>query len=172
MEPVLLVVGVAALAALSLAATHRGLARARARVDASWRALDEQLRRRHELADALLAAGGPSAQVEALVDARRRVDQALTPFARAGAERRLAAALQALLDDLDDADGQRLHEQAAALDREIQAARRIYNADVRLYLTRRRRLPGRLLRARFEERPYFELDHTRQAAAPKPVRSA
>ncbi|MCW2985952.1 MAG: LemA family protein, partial [Conexibacter sp.] len=51
---------------------------------------------------------------------------------------------------------------------EIQAARRIYNADVRLYQGRRARVPGGLLRrfGDFEDRPYFELDHTRERGVP------
>ena len=52
----------------------------------------------------------------------------------------------------------------ASIEDQVQAARRIYNADVRLYLTRRGRFPGALVRrlGAFDERPYFELDHTRE----------
>ncbi|MGZ6645721.1 MAG: LemA family protein, partial [Solirubrobacteraceae bacterium] len=46
----------------------------------------------------------------------------------------------------------------------IQSARRIYNAEVRLYLARRTSFPASVLAGLgdFPERPYFELDQTRE----------
>jgi LemA protein len=177
MTGALIALAVVALAALLGAlASWRGLTAARDAVDATWAAIDLQLQRRHDLLPALAAAvqAEVADETETLerVDAARLVaDAATTPFERADAERRLVAAIGAVgaLAERHPGLGAAaafvdLQARLAAIEDEIQAARRIYNADVRLYLTRRGHFPGALLRrlGDFAPRPYFELDHTRE----------
>jgi LemA protein len=168
--------GLLVLAAFGVLASWRGLLAARNAVDATWAAIDVQLLRRHDLLPALVAAvhaeiGGEAETLERLTNARVDAQAAVTPFERAEAERRLVAGIAAVgaLAEIHPGLGATgafvdLQARLASIEDEIQAARRIYNADVRLYLTRRGRFPGSLLRrlGEFEERPYFELDHTRE----------
>jgi LemA protein len=130
-----IVLAVPALVALWAVLTHRRLVAARNRCDAAWTELDAVLRRRWALARALPETGRAMAATDA--------------FERARAERDLGAAVVG---------------PAAGLEDEIQAARRIYNADVRLYLTRKRAFPALLVAGlgTFDDRPYFELDGMRE----------
>jgi LemA protein len=168
------------LAALWLLMAWRGLVAARDAADATWSGIDVHLRERHALVPALVAA----VQAEAVdeeptlaraVAARDRAIAATTPWERADAERRLVAGIAAVaaLAERHAALGAAaafvdLQARLATIEDEIQAARRIYNADVRLYRTRRGHLPGAFLRrfGDFEDRPYFELDHTRDRSQP------
>jgi LemA protein len=181
MTGVSIALGILVVVALWLLASWRGLLAARNAVDATWAAIDVQLQRRHELLPALVAAvqaetGGEGETLGRVISARAEARTASTPFERAGAERRLVAGIAVVgaLAELHPGLGASagfvdLQARLATIEDEIQAARRIYNADVRLYLTRRNRFPGSLLRqlGDFDERPYFELDHTRERAVPQ-----
>ena len=170
--------GVILLVAAWLIASYRGLASVAADSERAWHAMDAQLRRRHDLVPALVAAvrehaPGESVAVERLVAACTDAGSAETPFARGEAERRLVAALgtvAALAERHTSLAGTgpfvTLQAQLATIEDEIQAARRIYNAEVRLYLSRRNGFPASLMTGltEFPERPYFELDHTRHGA--------
>jgi LemA protein len=181
MTGVTVALGVLAFLIVWLLTAWRGLVAARNAADATWAAIDVQLRRRHDLLPAVIAAiqaetAGEEATVARLTSARELAQQASTPFERADAERRLVAgigavgllaaerhpALAATAAFVD------LQARLATIEDEIQAARRIHNADVRLYLARRGRFPGTLLRSfgEFADRPYFELDHTRERGVP------
>jgi LemA protein len=171
-----------ALGALWVLAAWRGLVAARGAADATWSAIDVHLRVRHELVPALIAA--VHAEVPAAADepvlarltaARDRAIAATTPWARADAERHLIAAIAAVgaLAETHPALGASgpfvdLQARLAEIEDAIQAARRVYNADVRLYRTRRGGIPGAALRrfGDFQDRPYFELDHTRDRTTP------
>lgn len=158
------------LAALWLAVTWRGLAAARDAADATWDAIDVHLRERHQLVAALIAAaqaegaGDADGALARLVAAHEHAVAARTPWARGTAERHLAAALAAV----PAAPYSDLEARLGEVEDAVQSARRVYNADVRLYRTRRGRLPGSLLRrfGDFADRPYFELDHTRERGVP------
>jgi LemA protein len=170
-----------AVAALWGLASWRSLTAARDAVDATWAAIDVQLQQRHDLLPALVAAvqaetGGEDETLQRIDGARLVADAATTPFERADAERRLVAGIAAVGALAErhpglgaTADFVDLQARLARIGDEIQATRRIYNADVRLYLTRRARFPGALVRrlGAFEERPYFELDHTRERGIPR-----
>jgi LemA protein len=180
MTGVAIAFGLLVLAAVWLLASWRGLTAARNAADATWADIDVQLQRRHDLLPALVAAveaetDGEAETLARIAAARQQAQAATTPFERADAERRLVAgiavagALAERHPGLGAAAGfVDLQARLSAIEDEIQAARRIYNADVRLYLTRRGRLPGSLLRqlGDFDDRPYFELDHTRERTAP------
>jgi LemA protein len=163
-------VGLAALALFAawVAIAWRGLVAARNRAEETWGAIDARLRRRHDLVPQLADA------VRRLEAARAAALVAETPFERADAERRLLTGLTAVtaLVSRHPAPAANsafvdLQTGLARIEDELQASRRIYNADVRLYLARRRRFPPGLLAAlgTFPERPYFELDHTRERRA-------
>jgi LemA protein len=169
-----------ALLALWLLTAWRGLVAARDAADRTWAAIDVHLRERHALVPALVAAvqaetAGEAQALARLGEARERAQAATTPWERADAERRLVAGIAAvgLLAERHHGLGAApafvdLQARLAAIEDAIQAARRIYNADVRLYHGRRTGVPGGLLRrlGDFDARPYFELDRTRDRAAP------
>jgi LemA protein len=169
-----------ALIALWLLVAWRGLIAARDAADATWAAIDVHLRQRHALVPALVAAveaetAGEAQTLSRLSAARERAVAATTSWERADAERRLVAGIisAATLAERHPGLGAAaafvdLQARLADIEDEIQAARRIYNADVRLYRGRRGHLPGTLLRrlGDFEDRPYFELDHTRERGVP------
>jgi LemA protein len=168
------------LAALWLLVAWRGLVAAREAADATWIGIDVHLRERQALVPALVAAVraeavGEEPALARVTAARERALAAVTPWERADAERRLVAGIAAVaaLAERHAALGAAgafvdLQSRLATIEDEIQAARRIYNADVRLYRTRRGRLPGAVLRrfGDFADRPYFELDHTRDRGVP------
>ncbi|HET6508673.1 MAG TPA: LemA family protein [Baekduia sp.] len=164
------------LAALWLTTAWRGLAAARGAADATWVAIDLHLRERQGLVALLIAtvqaeAAADDAALARLVAAREHVLAVTTPWERAAAERQLVAAIAPVADAA--ARHPRLGRSSVLADVEarltaiegaLQSCRRIYNADVRLYRTRRGHLPGSLLRrfGDFADRPYFELDHTQR----------
>jgi LemA protein len=175
---VLLVVLV--LAAIWLLAAWRALVAARDAADATWAAIDVHLRERQALVPPLLAAVraeavGEDPSLERLSAARDRAVAATGRWERAGDERHLVASIAAVaaLAERHPALGASgafvdLQHRLATIEDQIQAARRIYNADVRLFERRRTHVPGTLLRrfGDFAPRPYFELDHTRDRGVP------
>jgi LemA protein len=169
------------LAALWLATAWRGLAAARDAADATWVAIDLHLRERQGLVAVLIAAvkaeaDGEDPAVGRLIAAREQAINASTPWERGAAERRLVAAISSVAALAErhphlaaSAVFVDLQARLARIEDALQSCRRIYNADVRLYRTRRGHLPGSLLRrfGDFADRPYFELDHTqREPVAP------
>jgi LemA protein len=169
-----------ALVALWLLTAWRGLVAARDAADAASAAIDVHLRERHALVPTLIAAvqaetAGEAQTLAQLEAAREGAVAATTPWERGATERRLMTAIAAVTalaerhTGLGGAAGfVDLQARLATIEDEIQASRRIYNADVRLYRTRRGRLPGALLHrlGEFDDRPYFELDHTRERGVP------
>lgn len=169
-----------ALGAGWLALAWRGLVAARDAVDAAWTAIDVHLKDRQALVPALVAAVQAETAIEAgtlakLTAARDDATAASTPWERADAEHRLVAGIGAVSAIADRHPGLGcaaafvdLQARLAVLDDDVNSARRVYNADVRLYRARRSRLPGTLLRrlGDFTDRPYFELDHTRDRGVP------
>ena len=176
MTGVSIAIVVLALVALWLLSAWRGLIAARDAADATWRAIDVHLRDRQALVPALVAAVQAETPVEAetlasVAEARERAADAGSPWERADAERRLVAGIAAVATLAERHPGlgatsafADLQARLIHIEDQAQAARRVYNADVRLYRRRRGRLPGLLLRklGDFEDRPYFELDHTRE----------
>src|SRR4051794_35467825 len=146
-----------ALAALWLLVSWRGLVAARDAADATWAAIDVHLRERHALVPALVAAvqaetTGEAQALAAVTEARERAGAATTPWERADAERRLVAGIAAVAALAERHHGLGaaaafvdLQVHLGAIEDRVQAARRRYNADVRLYRGRRGRLPGALL---------------------------
>jgi LemA protein len=175
MTGVSIAIVVLALAALWLLSARRGLVAARDAADATWRAIDVYLRDRQALVPALVAAVQAETPVEAetlvrVAAARDRAIAATSPWERADAERHLVAGIAAIATLAERHPGLGatgafvdLQARLTHIEDQAQAARRVYNADVRLYRRRRDRPAGMVLRkfGSFEDRPYFELDHTR-----------
>jgi LemA protein len=169
-----------ALLALWLLIAWRGLVAARDAADATWGAIDVHLRERQALVPALVAAvqaetAGEAQTLARVAAAREHAIAATTPWERADAERRLVAGIASVAALAERHPGLGaaavfvdLQARLVSIEDAIQASRRIYNADVRLYRSRRSHLPGALLRrlGDFDDRPYFELDHTRERGAP------
>ena len=145
MVAVCVVVGLIALLGLWVVLTYDALLAASRRADEAWAEVDTQLRRRHALARLV-----PDHAVQYACDA---IDAAGDPIDRAVAERRLSSALSAL---------DRAADGLSEIELDLQSARRTYNADVRLFLTRKRRFPAALVATLgdFPDRVYFELDRT------------
>jgi len=176
-------IAVVALGAIWLLAAWRGLLAAREAADATWAGIDVHLRERHALVPPLVAAVLAEVTIEEgtlsrLTAARDAAAAATTPWARAEAERHLVAGIAAvttLAESYPALGGTAtfvdLQTRLSLIEDAIQSSRRVYNADVRLYRSRRTRLPGPLLRrfGAFEDRPYFELDHTRDRAGAAPL---
>ncbi len=174
------IAGVALLIVWAIVA-YNGLVAARNRTDESWSGIDVQLKRRHDLVPNLVEtvagyADHERATLDRVVEARTRAQAAADPAARAEAERGLTAgllAVNALAEQYPDlkaaAPFQQLQAQLEQIEDELQAARRIYNADVRLYLTRKQSFPTMLMTGLgdFPDRLYFELDSVAERQVPK-----
>jgi LemA protein len=170
-----------ALAVLWSIGTYNGLVRSRNKVDEAWSGIDVQLKRRHDLVPNLVetvkgyAAHEREAFTEA-AEARARALAARSPSQVEPAEARLSTALgsiQALAEaypELQAAEGfRRLRAELAEIEDEIQAARRIYNANVQDYNTRLRVFPSVLIAGPMSFRPrhFLELDLAADRAIPQ-----
>ena len=159
------------LIAIWVVATANSFVRTRNKVDESWSGMDVQLKRRHDLVPNLVETVKGYAQHEretlnAVTEARGAAVAATGPEGVARAEAKLTTALgdiRAVAEQYPQLRAsenfQQLEAQLAQLENEIQAARRIYNANVQAYNTRIQIFPNSLIAGRnFQPRQYFELD--------------
>jgi LemA protein len=172
--------GVLALLALWSILTYNGLVKVRNKVDEAWSGVDVQLKRRHDLVPNLvetvkgyaaherhtfgLVTGARAAAIRASSEEElERAESSLTTAL--GGVRALAEAYP----QLRAAEGfQRLQVELSEIEDEIQAARRIYNANVQDFNTRIQVFPDALV-ARplaFTARSFFELDTPADRAVP------
>ncbi len=171
--------GTLVLIAIWVVATSNSFIRARNKVDESWSGMDVQLKRRHDLVPNLVETVKGYAQHEretlaAVTQARAEAVAASEPERVARAEAKLTTALGEIravaeqYPQLRASDNfQQLEAQLAQLENEIQAARRIYNANVQAYNTRIQIFPNSLIAGRnFAARQYFELDSPAERAVP------
>ncbi|HKP89134.1 MAG TPA: LemA family protein [Thermoleophilaceae bacterium] len=160
-------------------ATNNSFVRARNKVDEAWSGIDVQLKRRHDLVPNLVETVKGYAQHEretltAVTEARAEAIAAVDPDGVAQAEAKLTSALGGIhavaeqYPELRASDEFReLEGQLALLETEIQAARRIYNANVQAYNTRIQIFPNSLIAGRsFEARRFFQLDSPAERAVP------
>ena len=158
--------------------TYNGLTGLRATADNAWADIDVQLKRRHDLIPALVAAvkghaGYERGTLEAVVDARNRAQSAAGPRAAGEAEGALAGSVQQLLalaeayPDLKATESfLGLQKNLTEIEDHVQQARRYYNAVVRDLNTKIQQFPSNLL-ARpfgFAEREFFGIDGAERAA--------
>jgi LemA protein len=171
MTVVYVALAVLALLALWSVLAYNALVKSRNKVDEAWSGIDVQLKRRHDLVPNLVEVVKGYAQHEretltAVTEARAEAVAASDPDHVAKAETKLTSALGGIhavaeaYPELRAAESfQELEAKLAQLENEIQAARRIYNANVQAYNTRIQIFPNSLLAGRnFTARDYFELD--------------
>jgi LemA protein len=181
MTVLLVVAGLLALLAVWVVVTNNSFIRARNKVDEAWSGIDVQLKRRHDLVPNLVEtvkgyASHESATLAAVTQARAA---AMGAGAGAGTERRAAEErLTSALDGIRvvaeqypelraSQNFQTLMAQLSEHEDQIQAARRIFNANVNAYNTRIQLFPNSLVAgAKFAPRELFQLDSPAERAVP------
>jgi LemA protein len=172
---------VIALAALAIWSTHYRLVQLRNKVWASWRDIDVELQRRHELIPNLLATVGGYAQheqatLDSLSSMRAEALQAnATPAAQQSPQQAITQAIGQVIGvaerypELKANDAfTSVQSQIVKTENRIEAARRVYNSYVRSYDTLCESFPSMLLArlGKFEPAPYFEIDAAAGSAVP------
>jgi LemA protein len=179
MTVLLVLGGLLALLALWVVITTNSFIRARNKVDEAWSGIDVQLKRRHDLVPNLVEtvksyAAHESATLAAVTQARAAAMQAGDGTHRSQAEGRLTSALDGIrvvaeqYPELRASESfQTLMGQLSELEDQIQAARRIFNANVNAYNTRIQLFPNSLVAgAKFSPRELFQLDSPAERAVP------
>lgn len=183
MTAALIAFAVVALLLVAMLLSFNRFVRQRQLIDNAWSNIDTELRRRHDLVPNLVATVKGYAAHE-----RETLDEVIRARATAAAmsddvavqatsENALAGALAQLLalrESYPDLEASTqfldLQRQLTVTEDRIQAARRLYNANVRDFNTRVETLPSRVVAAvgGFVRREYFELDPAvRDASAPE-----
>jgi LemA protein len=161
--------------------TFNRLVRLRQLADGAWADIDVQLKRRHDLIPAVVAAvqghaGYERGTLEAVVEARARAREAGGPAERGrveqeveGALHRIFAVAEAYPDLQAAASFRALQESLTLVEDHLQAARRYYNAVVRDLNTAIAQFPASLVAgpARFTPREFFALDDPAERVAPR-----
>ena len=172
MTAVYVLLGIVVLLALSAVVSYNRFVRQRNLVQESWRQVDVELTRRHDLVPNLVEtvkgyAAHERTVLSSVVDARSAAVSAPTVAAKGEAETALAGSLRGLLavaenyPDLKAAGPfQQLQAQLAETEDRIAAARRFYNGNVRALNTRVEAFPSSIVAsvAHFEKADYFETD--------------
>ena len=185
MEAVLLVIaGVAIVAAIALLLTYNRFVRLRNLIDESWHDIDTELQRRYDLIPNLVETvkGYAAHEREVFESVTTLRTQAMAerrpPDAQAPIEQALGqgvAQVMAVAEAYPDlkASEHFLELQRALVDTEdrIQVARRIYNANVRSYNTMVQSFPSMIIASSFHyaPRPFFEVDRAVREAGPPSV---
>jgi LemA protein len=179
MTVLLVLGGLLALLALWVVVTNNSFIRSRNKVDEAWSGIDVQLKRRHDLVPNLVEsvkayATHESTTLAAVTHARAAAMQAGTGAERSQAEERLTSALDGIrvvaeqYPELRASENfQALMGQLSELEDQIQAARRIFNANVNDYNTRIQLFPHSLVAGgKFTPRELFQLDSPAERAVP------
>jgi LemA protein len=171
------VLGVVVLLALAVVASYNRFVRQRNLVQESWRQVDVELRRRHDLIPNLVeTVKGYAAQertvLQSVTDARARAAEASAsptagPAQQADAENALGRALGGLFAVAENypqlhssANFLELQQQVTETEDRIAAARRFYNGNVRALNTRVEAFPSSIVASTFgfAKAEYFEVD--------------
>jgi LemA protein len=175
------IIGGLVLAGVFLILTYNGLTRLRMLVRNAWADIDVQLKRRHDLIPALVAAvkghaGYEKGTLEAVVEQRNRAAAAPGPATAAVAEAELSGGVRQLLALAEAYPTLKAGESFVALQRSlseiedhVQNARRYYNAVVRDLNTRIAQFPSNLVAGLMgvrQEEP-FGLAEAGEAAVPR-----
>ena len=179
MTVLLVVAGLLALLVVWVVVTNNSFIRARNKVDEAWSGIDVQLKRRHDLVPNLVEtvkgyAEHESATLAAVTQARSAAMGAGAGSERSAAEERLTSALDGIrvvaeqYPELRASQNfQTLMAQLSELEDQIQAARRIFNANVNAYNTRIQLFPNSLVAGgKFTPRELFQLDSPAERAVP------
>jgi len=173
------IAGLLALLVLWVVLTYSGFVKSRNKVDESWSGVDVQLMRRHDLVPNLVEtvkayAAHERTTLGEVTQARTAAIGAADGAGRADAESRLTSALQGIrvvaeqYPELRASENFRsLQGQLTDLEDQIQASRRIYNANVNAYNTRIQMFPASIVAGRsFTTRELFQLDSPDKRAVP------
>jgi len=179
MTALYVVVGLAVLTGLWVVVTNNSFIKSRNKVDEAWSGIDVQLKRRHDLVPNLVEtvkgyAEHESATLAAVTQARSAAMSAGSGPRRAAAEDLLGSALQGVrvvaeqYPELRAAQSyQQLMAELSELEDQIQAARRIFNANVNAYNTRIQLFPNSLVAGdNFTPRELFQLNSPAERAVP------
>lgn len=178
---VIIVIALLVLAGLFYILVRNSMVASRNRVDESWSGIDVQLKRRHDLVPNLVEtvagyAAHERTTLQSITAARAAAVLANEPEAVERAESRLTSALgqvNALAEaypELRAAENfQRLQAELTGIEDEIQAARRIYNANVQYYNTRTQQFPTLLVAGllSFGPRHLFEIEAPAERSVPQ-----
>jgi len=180
MTTLYVVFGAVALLIVWYVITWNGFIRARNKVEESWSGVDVQLKRRHDLVPNLVeTVKGYATHEQETLDrvtlARSAALSASGRAQRARAEASLSDALGGIhavaeqYPQLRAAENfQRLQAQLSEIEDEIQASRRIYNANVERYNTRIQVFPNSAIAgSAFPRREFFQLDSPAERAVPR-----
>ena len=184
MSPVVWAVAGAGLLLVVLAlASYNRFVRDAQLIDNSWSNVDTELRRRYDLIPNLVEtvqgyAAHERTTFEAVTEARTRAmrpdgnaaDQSADENVLVGALKSLLAVTEAYPDLKASDRFAELQDELIITENRIQAARRIFNGNVRDYNTRVQKGPSNLIAkvSGFRERTYFEVDPAvRDAGAPQ-----
>ena len=184
MTPVYVVGGLLLLIALLFVGSYNRFVHEGQLIDNSWSNVDTELRRRYDLIPNLVQtvqgyAAHERRTLEAVTAARSRAmgsvgnaaEQSGDENVLVGALRSLLAVSEAYPDLLANAHFTDLQHELVTTENRIQAARRIFNANVRDYNTRVQTVPSNLV-ARlfgFALRSYFEIDAVVRESGPPRV---
>lgn len=172
MIPTLIIVGLVVVLGAWGVAMYNGLIRQRNLVQESWRQIDVELKRRHDLIPNLVEtvkgyATHERDTLDAVIRARgAAMSGTSSPAQAAAAEGALSAALGRLIavseaypDLKANANFQQLQAELTSTEDRIASARRYYNANVRELNTKVESVPTSLLASRFniKQAEYFEI---------------
>jgi LemA protein len=173
--------GALALVAVWAVAAYNAIVKSRNKVDEAWSGIDVQLKRRHDLVPNLVEtvkgyAAHERETLESVTAARQEAVAAEGPGQSERAEAKLTGALGAVnalaeaYPQLRAAESfQRLQAELAEIEDEIQASRRIYNANVQDFNTRIQVFPNVLIAGpmSFRPREFFEIEVAADRALPQ-----
>jgi LemA protein len=176
MTPLWIVIGLAVLIALGFVVSYNRFVRQRNLVQESWRQVDVELTRRHDLIPNLIEtvkgyAAHERTVLEAVTEARTQAQAATTsgvgPAGQAQAENTLVRSLGGLFAVAEnyptlkaDTNFLALQQQLGETEDRIAAARRFYNGNVRALNTRIEAFPSSIVAGfgHFAKADYFQTD--------------
>jgi LemA protein len=167
-----IVLAVIVVLGLALVVSYNRFVRQRNLVQESWRQVDVELKRRHDLIPNLVEtvkgyATHESQTFEKTTQARAAAMQAQSVEETAKAEQQLTRALadvKAVAENYPELRAtenfQQLSRNLSELEDEIQASRRIYNSNVQSYNTDIEQFPGSIIanQGHFTKREFFEIE--------------
>jgi LemA protein len=179
---ILVVVAVILIAVVAFIASYNKFARQRNTIEESWRQIDVELQRRHDLIGNLVEVTKAAAKFEQqtlakVVEARSQAiaAQGRGPQAQGDAERSLNGALSnffAVAEQYPNLKANQdfvyLQQQMVECEDRIAAGRRFYNGNVRAFNTRFDTFPSSMIAnfGKFQKKEYYEVDDPQVRAAP------
>ncbi len=179
---ILVVVAVIVIVVVAFIASYNKFARQRNTIEESWRQIDVELQRRHDLIGNLVEVTKAAAKFERqtlaqVVQARSQAVAAhgAGPAAQGDAERSLNGALSnffAVAEQYPDLKANQdflyLQQQMVECEDRIAAGRRFYNGNVRAFNTRFDTFPSSMIAnfGKFQKKEYYEVDDPQVRAAP------